>query len=510
MNHLSIAATLLVHPTTTTRLERSAEVDAPHLALRLLRLLTTLVTPTEAKLDVAFSFARAQTSRSGHRSHAGEVVDTQEGGNDSKPLHLGLAAEDSLWSRAQDFWHVVGWAFNCSVLHPERWEYWQIWLEFMCGVIEDDWAKREQEFQSHSTQNDGSTEGTEGKRKISSSMGLDGPPIFKESLIFQYISSEFAAGQPRRIFRAIFADGSSSSFNEFRQVFDRELVLRSNKPRANSKKRDRVNIDRGQYGDYLSEDETDGENNEAAGVQTPQSGSKSPAVASKPRRSKRTRRGTRSAADSSTGQEAEEGQTTTQHAGISSIGGLGSLNIRKRLLNILLKVSLQLPKEFTASPKLFQNFIDYIRHQPLPIFQAFVSPYVLQQFSDAELSTLCELLLFNLCESSAPETEEGTLTQTKLELCFLPYATASPRVVDNIKMSILLESCIVLLAKSNMLSATDEFKKAVETGILRRAERSMDQIRRNQTSRQQEPIEWSWLVESGERLNYLVELLQPA
>lgn len=499
MEHLAIAGTLLVHPSTTTRPEHPAEEEAAHLALRLLRLLTTLVKPRDAKLDVAFSFTRSHTSRSGHRRHSGDHEAAKEYGNDSTPQNLKLAAEDSLWSRAQDFWHAVGWAFNCSVLHTERWEYWQMWLEFMCGVIEDDWAEREREAQAQGQDDEGLNGG--------------GLLIFKESLIFQYISSESTAGQTRRIFRAIFADGSAASLKEFCTVFLRENVLRDSiQSTVNSKKRDRVNVNisRGEYGDYLSDEETDDETTEAEGMQNPQSRSKSPAAAAKPRRSKRTRVGTRGEADPRNDQEAEESQTSIQNAGISSVGGLGSLNLRKRLLDILLKVTLRLPKEFTETTRLFELFIENIRYQPLPIFQAFVSPFVLPQLSDGEQSTLCELLLFNLCETSAPFTEEETLSQGKLELCFLPYAAAHASVVNNTKMSILLEACIVLLARDNALSATEELKKAVETGILRRAERAMDEIRRSQTSRQQESIEWCWLVESGERLNYLVELLQPA
>ncbi|KAJ5172951.1 hypothetical protein N7492_005544 [Penicillium capsulatum] len=510
VDHLAIAATLLVHPTTTTRPERIAEEEAAHLALRLLRLLTTLVTPSDAKLDLAFSFARAQTSRSGLRSHKGDSEVPEEHCNDSMPLHLKLAAEDSLWSRAEDFWHVVGWAFNCSVLHPGRWEYWQMWLEFMCGVIEEDWTLREQAFQSQPKRDDSPAEDSGSEAERSSPTNGEGLSTFEESLIFQYMSGVSVSGKVRRIFRAIFADGTSGSLNEFRQVFNKELARHdSNQHSGSTKKRDRVNIERGEYGDYISEDDTDEEINEATGGQNPSRRSDSPVVASKPRRSKRARQGTRSASDLHNGQDVGKSQASTHQAGIPSLGGYESLNLRKRLLDILLKVSMRLPRKFVDAPELFELFVENIRHQPLPIFQAFVSPYVLPQFSDAAQSTLCEVLLFNMRESSAPGTDEGNLTQEKLELCFLPYAAANASVINNTKMSILLEACIVLLAKSNMLQATDEFKETVQSGILHRAERAQDEIRRSQSSRQQEPIEWCWLVESGERLNYLVEVLQP-
>lgn len=501
----ALAGTFLVQPSTTTRAKSAEHKEAADVALRLLRLASTLVSPKAAKLNLAFSFDHSRFSRSGRRLRADDDANPTNLPSQGKVTwkELDVANEASVWSRAEDFWHAVGWAFNCSVLHPERWERWQIWLEYMCDILHDDWKDAPRN----------SPEDDEGARKKKN----DDLDVFRESMIFQYISAD-SSGRNRRIIRAIFADGSSTSVNEFRQVFDKELLLsKSDQQAEKPKKRDRdVNVDREEYGDYLSQDESDEDSNAAADSSKPSSHSISPpAGGAKLRRTKRIRRGTRNAADPSSTQSVRDSAATDQNTlthhsgGVSPMGGLDSLALRKKLLSMISTVSERLPDDFMPVYDLYYLFVENIRPLPLPIFQAFVSPYILPQFSDEQQTTLCELLLFSMLESSAPTTDEDYLNQAKLERCFLPFAAINASAVDNAKVSIILEALIVLLANREMLSATPSFKEAVETGILRRAGRAQEELRRSQASRDKEPLEWCWLVESGDRLNYLVELLSP-
>lgn len=523
--YFALAGTLLVHPTTTTRPKSADHKEAANVALRFLRLASTLVSPRDAMLNRAFSFGHSRISRSGRHIRAEDDENaTNPSGEKVKFGKLDVANEASLWSRAEDFWHVVGWAFNCSVLHPERWEYWHLWLQFMCGILEDDWDEREQEYKEvqktrEAEQQHVPEDGDADRQPNDDEMRKQDLKIFRESMIYQYISADATHGRNRRIIRAIFADGSSTSVNEFRQVFDKELLLpKSDKQDAKPKKRDRdVNIDKEQYGDYLSEDESDEDDQTATHPSKPSSRSTSPpAGGMKLRRTKRTRRGTRNATDPLSTQSVGPSSATNQNhlthhnGGVSPMGGLESLALRKRLLSMISKVSERIPSHFMPVYHLYHLFVENIRPLPLPIFQAFVSPYVLPELTDAQQSTLCELLLFCMRESSAPNTDEEYLNQDKLERCFLPFAATTASVVDNAKVSILLEALIILLAKDEkdkMLSVTPAFKEAVEKGILHRADRAMDELRRSQASREKEPFEWCWLVESGDRLNYLVELL---
>ncbi|EPS33365.1 hypothetical protein PDE_08327 [Penicillium oxalicum 114-2] len=517
--HLGLAATLLVHPSTTTRAKLNEEKEAPDVALRLLRLYSAQINPLKAKYDVAFSFTHSNLSRSGRRYHEehGEKNGSELSHSEKRPLNLPLGTTEAVWSRAEDFWHVVGWAFNCSVLHPERWESWQIWMRYMCEVIEDDWCQREKAYEESQNQPEREVE-TSGLDEAVRRSGRgapqkpDGLDIFRQSLIFQYISVGTRNGRARRIMRAIFADGSTASINEFRQVFSKELVsarLQDDTGKSNKRERE-VDIDQDLYGDYMPDDSDD----------EPMSGTgASPPRASSPlddesqvRRSKRTRRGTRLASVRTASEipEPERSPAGQQHhsvGGVSQLGGLGSLGLRKKLLGILSRVSDRLGKDFVGLDELYQHFAENIRRQPLLVFQAFVSPLVLPELDDEAQSTLCEYLVHSMIESAARASHVDRLTDQKLEECFLPFAAAAASALDNAKFSILLEALVTLLASRGFIKQSPSLKKAVQTGIDRRAQRTQEESHRGHGRKNKDVLDWSCLLESGERLNFLVDLL---
>ncbi|KAB8208314.1 hypothetical protein P875_00095320 [Aspergillus parasiticus SU-1] len=476
--HLALAATFLVHPSTTTRAKTAEQEEASNVSLRLLRLANTIAGPVSAKLGIAFSFTHFEASRHGRRRRAD---DEQPQDDDTKPLNLDLAQSASVWSRAEDFWHAVGWAFNCSVLHRERWEKWQIWLEYMCEVLEDDWNER--------------------KRMSDRNTNID-HKVLKDSLLFRYITETTAGyGRNRRILRAIFADGGSTSVNEFREVFHHEL--KKPKQDKNTKKREvQVNIDEDQYGDYLTDDDDDSSDNNN-NKNDPDTVSKRPT-----RQTKRPRRGTR-AKDSKSADAVDTTSAVYALSDVSSHGGFQSLALRQRLLYLLSGVAEALPDDFISLEELYHLFVENIRHLPLPVFQALVTPSTLPYFSPEACTTLCECLLFRIRESAAPDTDEEYLSQAKLEECFLPYAASTSSVVDNTKMSILLEALLILLANSDMLKVTTDLQEAVEEGIQRRAEKAQTETKKSVSARKSEDAEWCWLQESGERLRLLVEEVLP-
>ncbi|KAL4887025.1 hypothetical protein BJY04DRAFT_45605 [Aspergillus karnatakaensis] len=488
--HLSLAATFLVHPSTTGRPKTTEEEEAPTVSLRLLRLVNNLVGPTGAQFNTAFLFTHFETSRHGGRRHVDDGRPSsmnRSADGERKPLNLDrdipidLAQSASVWSRAEDFWHAVGWAFNCAVLHPTRWERWRVWLEFMCQVLEEDWEEHLRE-----------------KRE-----DLSSDPR-KDSLIVHYITkSSHGFGRNRRILRSIFADGSTTAVNEFREVFHKELKLSKKRTAKGKGSKNReaaaaVDIDAEEYGDfYLTTDHEDEDGS---------SGRES----KRPRRSKETR-SRRTAASAATLKPKLAVDTPEPDPTLSSslLGDMTSLALRQRLLHLLSTVSQTLPNLFMDLQDLYHLLVENIRPLPLPIFQAFVSPFALPYFSPAAHSTLCEFLLFRLRESAAPDTDDEYLTQSKIEVCFLPYAAATPSISDNTKMSITLETLIMLLADSDMLQVTEETKRLAKTGIIRRAEKAQAETRKNQFTRRSEDLEWSWLGESAERLMFLVEEVVP-
>lgn len=483
--HLALAATLLVHPSTTTRAKSKEEKDSASAALQLLRLTLQLVGPISSKLNVAFTFTHFDSFRHGGQWKGDEQTTSVSGFDDDKtPLNLDLAKSKSLWSRAEDFWHVVGWAFICSVLYPRRWERWQIWLEYMCLAMEMDWTQREK-----------------------MAAGSDKPENhLKNSLIWKFIDTDTAGqGRNRRILRAIFADGGAAASTEFREVFKNELKEQQqgeDKKISNSRKRTEVNIDEDEYGDYLFQDEDDSD--------IPEKSTRT--------RPKRARRGTR-AADLTLVEEAaakEEEQKAKNladevHAkgGIAAYGGFHSLELRQRLLSLLSKVSIAMPKTFMPTDALYHLFVENIRHLPLSIFQTFVSPPILPWMTADAQSTLCETMILRMRESAAPNSTDPYLNQQKLQECYLPYSANTASAVDNAKYSILLEALIILLARNDALHNTPILREAIMTGNERRMAKAEAEVRRNKASRSMEGDEWSWLVESADRLLYLVEEILP-
>ncbi|KGO64201.1 hypothetical protein PITC_086970 [Penicillium italicum] len=524
--HLAVASTMLVHPRTTTRAESEYEKEAPNAALRFLRLTNSLVGPMDAKFNLAFGFTHFESSRQGKRRGESPMV-VEDDNPDARPLNTKFNQASSLWSCAEDFWHAVGWAFNCSVLHPARWERWQIWLQFMCNVLEDDWKEREKKYlEAKENQRDISVwsemsevsqrserEGSQGveppkkesrkgrKRKTKVVEVHDDLAIFRESLIFRYIASNSTAGRDRRIMRAIFANGKSN-LGEFNEVFKDELKIPIPEQNShNTKKRvGDINLDKDDYGDYLDNSDEDFEADQGS---TPPSPPAKGSYASKPRRSKRTRRGTRNAMDEATDPvKMPKASQTPSHetSNISPLGGYTSLALRQQLLSILSSVSEKLPRDFMSLDHLYDMFVENIRDLSLPLFQHFISPSNLPHLLPEAHSTLCELLLYVLRESSAPSSDNNYLTQAKLEKCFLPYAAATPSVGNNAKVSLLLEALMVLLYKSKMLSVTPSLAKAVRSGIARREKAN---------SRDRDSIEWTYLQESGFRMKFMVEHILP-
>jgi hypothetical protein len=108
---------------------------------------------------------------------------------------------------AKDFWHMVGWAFNCSVKHPKRWKYWKVWLDFMLDVLDADWKEREAQ--------DRETQADSGDHFVYKTV--------RQSLLVQYLSdAKGRSSAVKRIVRSAFADGEPDSLREFPEVFPNE------------------------------------------------------------------------------------------------------------------------------------------------------------------------------------------------------------------------------------------------------------------------------------------------
>ncbi|KAI9745001.1 MAG: hypothetical protein M1835_002632, partial [Candelina submexicana] len=474
--HLSLAATLVIHPSLTTRASSIERVRASNTALRLLRLSNKLLGPPNANFATAFTFTNPGGLRrsTGQRRRATEG-DSPSSNEDLDTVNIALAKAGSLWTRAEDFWHVVGWAFNCSVLWPKRWARWKLWLEFMLDVLRDDWEERVRMDEERTDWDD----------------GVD---FLEESMMIKYLSSDFNRyGGNRRVIRAVFADGSPKSLNEFKEIFKNETSERA-KDSGIKKLAVKVNVDEEIYGDYIEPDEDSDDDEEPQSLEPPCSSQTSDEALLTPPQN---------------GNAVHQSSITPD--GATPLGGMDSLQLRQRFLALLSLTSASLPRTFTPLPTLYDLYVENIRPLPLPTFSLLLSPST-PHLLRSSLSSLSQLLLRSLLASNAPlpstdDDEEDELTQQVLEKCYLPYAANTKRAEDNAKVSLLVEGLLRLSVRHGILVGTTGLKEAVDEGIRAREGKVRDDGRRSKGGEKKGGEEMSWLNASSARMRALVGMI---
>jgi hypothetical protein len=204
-------------------------------ALRYLRCThNTLDGPAYPTIRKALSFNKEHSRRRarGHRSTTASP--SPRLGEDVELIAGDAANTESLWTQAEDFWHIVGWAFNCSISHKRRWARWKLWLDIMLDFLVTDWefcVRRSREGDA------------------------DREAILKESLIWSYIV--FDAGSVnrmvrRRIVKAILASSSVDSLKEYPEIWERETEGPRRRKSEEQQARE-VDFETGNMADYESD-----------------------------------------------------------------------------------------------------------------------------------------------------------------------------------------------------------------------------------------------------------------
>ena len=447
--HLALISTLVVHPSLTTRAKSSEGPRAANLALKYLRLVHYSIGPLNSKFCDAFSFTNAGKStrrgistrnvNSGSESHSAE---------DSERIHSELASSDAIWTKGEDFWHVLGWAFNCSVVHPRRWAKWQVWLDLMIQILEDDWDQRDS------------------KQKA-------------QSLIVTYInaSNGVYAGEKRTL-RAIFADGSARSLQEFKEIWRNETKERKPRDHDLSKLQNvvtKTNIDEGDYGDYFS---SESEANDT----DPETTKPSPSASTM-------------------------SDNTTLLDGSLLLGGPEALSFRLRLVSLLCRVASSLPGNFTGIFALYDLCLLHIRPLPVSIFALIISPIGLQDFTPAAASSFTQFILRSLISSTAPRTDRDDLTQEVLEKCCLPWSANTTSIDDNVKVSLCIETLLRLIDNVVGIRWSKTLVDAVEKGIDARNEKAKKEgKRKGEAGGGGSEDTKFWLRASAERIRGVVHM----
>lgn len=446
--HLALAATLIVHPQLTTRTTSPDKHAAADDALRYLQHVNSLVGSLHAGLDKAFRFSESSTSSRGKRINARvSGVSSEDEDADPGRIRSSYVDKDALWTHADDFWDVVGWAFNCSVVHPNRWERWKLWLDLMLDVLEGDLEARVPDA-----------------TKAYQSGGTDAVREELRGSLFSRYLSPIGEGRnnKRRLMRAIVADGKSKSLAEFGEIWRHETKPPKQKQDERLSKKRKLDLENGEFGDYF-DDESDEESLESSVRR-----SRSATAFATPHRS---RAASEENDDSDGGSNGATTPSSTAAApGIETFGGLDSIHLRQRILALLTRFCSVNPDAFLDNEDLFDLFTEFLRPLPLPVFQQFLLPTkpYLGPNSQASLS---QMLLRPLLVATAPPYNENALTQAEFEEHYAPYEANNLSAVENAKVSLLIESLLRLLWSSEALGVTHKLRQLVERGIAARKEK---------------------------------------
>jgi hypothetical protein len=450
--HLALAATLAVHSSFTTRTSQTDKRRTAQAALTYLRHVQKHTTVLTAGLARAFVFGGSANSGRDQRaklrrSTARQFEDTNEAedlSQDDRQIHNPYAQEQSLFRNADDFWSVVGWSLNCSTKHPHRWSVWKPWLEVILSILEDDLNF--------------------------SKATIEGEAGFQNALVLQYMTG--AGGRLinfRRIMRAIFADGSTQSLAEFPEIWRNETRLPKQDSQDKLQKSKQLDIENDEFADYFdagSDADSTGEPDSSAAL--------SKILADDLQDEQETATNNKK----STSSGANPAKPTTWPDGADP-----TITLRLRLLAQLSSISFSAPSLSLEPYTLASLIAEFIRPLPIGTFTQYILP-VTSPFSIDMQVTINEILLKSLVAGDTPMDTSASMTQEAFEKWYAPRSAGNAGVVDNAKVSVLVESVLRNLWHADCLpvEGRSSLGKAVEKGIVAREEKvgsSKGKMRKN-------------------------------
>ncbi|KAH6897033.1 hypothetical protein B0T10DRAFT_475809 [Thelonectria olida] len=465
---LALLNTLLVHPQHTTRAERQENLDVPSQAHDYLRTVLQKVGPVNADFRTAFQFHPGPrfVRRFGQSAQANESDSDEEMSLDDERIRGRISNEGSLWSRGQDFWSTVGWAFNCSIQQPRRWRYWRVWLEFMIDVLEADWEERER-LDNEAYQSNGENGKMPSKWR-------------EESMMLMYMDQQ--DGRTRGIsgiIKALFADGGDLYSTTFREVFEKEHKGPRKEGGKKRKRNDFLDLENDKFGDYFDDDSIS-------------SGISEPPTPQKPRDKRKS---------DSRGYESGMAETIT---------------LRLRLFKLLSAVTYGL-RNMSELDDLYRRYTSAIKLLPLETFALFVGRMGKQEtpLIQATRITVTKELFHILVPSSFkdpykvdPEGDlAADLSAPMLEHCYILHPANTVAMEDNAKLSLVVEAAMQLLMRSGRIEYSRSFAAAGEKGIKAREAK----VKKKRTGKMRDDptdeLAHEVLARSGQRIRVLLELL---
>lgn len=397
-NHLALLSAIGVHPDFTNRPRDGGSSEAANGALSYLRNLLHTVGPVHGRFKEAFYFGAAWS-----RGNSPDSLGTDDAPDDASidaPLE-GKYFKDSVWRRGHDFFSVVGWAFNCSVLFPNRWDYWRQWVEFMLDVLEADLHERHR-LDREANRASGRDEDSE-------------LPLLQDSILADYIANQQKGrmtGGLKWIIKALFADGGPASSSLFKEIWPKEHRGLS-KNNINKRKREQVNIEKGEYGAWLDDESI--YSSQASEPPTPQK---------------------------------SLGKHKYQPLEPSFFE---SIELRQRLFALTSYLCNYLPEAPIDLPDLYEVYVNTMKVQPLSQFVALVTSSTASPSLRVEsrITLLQDTLVLFMPSSmvspakvDAASWEANGTSPAILERCFLPCAANTITADHNAKVSVLLEELL--------------------------------------------------------------------
>lgn len=425
--------------------------------------------------------------RRGRHSNNLDDVDTEEEDSDEDHIRGYLANYSSVWSRGQDFWKILGWAFNCSAIHPHRWKYWQSWLEYIVDTLDVDYEERKRlDLAAHAL--------TSGDQECDYTH-------LQNSLLLSYVAPKNARSNPiKPIMSAIFADASESSLALFKEVFEKEKkgLSRNNKKR----KREQLDLENDKFGDYYDDDSL----SSSGGSEPPTPQKHWGAVEMED-----------DAATWSNSCLSESVQLRLRIFGLVSVlfGLLIWLNFHNTDCDQLSKACYECPGLLVTNlDDLYIDFARRIKELPLPAFSMFISSQATPLVRDASISLLRAVIPSFMPSSSPdpwkvdPETDKiNGLSVQIMEKCFLPFAANVVGAEVNAKLSLLLEAMLRGLWGYGDIPYSKSLTKAVEKGIQARNEKAKKKGARGKVD-VGDKAALEVLSASSRRLSMLIDIIE--
>ena len=186
-------------------------------------------------VNLAEAFSLTPPRTRARRRYGGDEASSDDDEEELAKLKGIIMNKGRIRTCATDFWHIVGWAFNCSVVYRKRWKYWKVWLDYMLDVLDADWKERE-------------------ARDTEDAVSEDDFKMRRGSLLVKYLAgAKGRSSGMKRAVGSIFANGGDKDLRAYPEIFDNEtLEVKA----QNGQKRKREDHSESKFGDYNDEDES--------------------------------------------------------------------------------------------------------------------------------------------------------------------------------------------------------------------------------------------------------------